>query len=66
MFVQYRDRRWFSEGIAVELDRARMIQVGEYFGFPVYVEREAPEQRIYIVTQLGGSLVAPYSQRKSN
>ena len=66
VFVQYRDRRWFSEGQAVELDRARMIEVGEYFGFPVYVDREAPEQRIYIaVAKSGASFVAPYTERKS-
>ena len=66
VFVQYRDRRWFSEGQAVELDRARMIEVGEYFGFPVYVDRDAPEQRIYIaVAKVGASVVAPYSERKS-
>ena len=67
VFIQYRDRRWFSEGQAVELDRARMIEVGEYFGFPVYVDREAPEQRIYVaVAKAGASVVAPYAQRKSN
>ena len=67
VFIQYRDRRWFSEGQAVELDRTRMIEVGEYFGFPVYVDREAPEQRIYVaVTKAGALVVAPYSQRKSN
>ena len=66
VFVQYRDRRWFSEGQAVELDRARMIEVGEYFGFPVFVDRDAPEQRIYIaVAKSGASFVAPYSERKS-
>ena len=67
VFVQYKDRRWFSEDTPLELDSTRMIQVGEYFGFPVYVDREAPEQRIYIATaKTGSSVVVPYSQRKSD
>ena len=64
VYVNFRDRRWFSEESVVELDRARMIQVGDHFGFPVYVDRETPEQRIYVATAIGGSLVAAYSDKR--
>ena len=67
VFVQYKDQRWFSDGTSVELDRTRMMEAGEYFGFPVYVDREAPDQRIYIATaKTGSSIVVPYAPRKSN
>ena len=65
VFVQFRDRRWYGEGPAVPLDRSRMLEIGEHGGFPVFVDREEPEKRIYIATAIGGSLVAPYSTRKS-
>ena len=64
IFVSFRDRRWFSEGSTVELDRARMIQMGDHFGFPVFVERDAPEQRIYVATTRGGTLVAAYAEKR--
>jgi hypothetical protein len=64
IFIDYRDRRWFSEGPAVEIDRARMTEVGDYHGFPVFADRDVPDERIYVVTSLGGSLVAPYAERK--
>jgi hypothetical protein len=66
IFIQYRDRRWFNEGPAVELDRTRMKQVGDYRGFPVFVDRDTPEGLIYIATTVDGTLVAPYSERKAH
>ena len=66
IFIQYRDRRWYNEGPAIELDRARMTEVGDYRGFPVFVDRDTPERLIYIATTTDGTLVAPYSERKTH
>lgn len=60
VFVWFKDHRWIGEGRTVVLDRARMIEVGDLGGFPVFVEREAPEQRIYVATAAGASLLAEY------
>ena len=42
------------------LDRSSMIEVGDLGGFPVYVERDAPEQRIYVAIAKDASLLAAY------
>lgn len=64
VFVDFRDRRWYSEGAAVRFDRTRMLQIGERRGFPVFADREAPEARIYIPVAVGGTMVLPYSLRR--
>lgn len=64
VFVEFRDRRWYGEGQPVALDRARMIEIGNVRGFPVFVDRDEPEKRIYIAAAIGGSMVAPYAERK--
>ena len=64
VYVTFRDRRWFSEESAVELDTTRMVRVGDHFGFPVYADRDAPEERIYIATKIGGSLLVSYSEKR--
>ena len=64
IFVEFRDRRWYGDGQPIPLDRSRMIEIGAIRGFPVFVDRSAPEQRIYVATASGGSLVAPYAERK--
>lgn len=60
VFVWFKDHRWIGEGRTVVLDRARMIEVGDLGGFPVFVERETPEQRIFVATATGASLLAEY------
>jgi hypothetical protein len=47
VFVTFDNRRWFSDGPAVEFDAARFVQVGEHRGFPVYQERGSTA-RIYV------------------
>ena len=64
IFVTFRDRRWYNEGPAIDLDRARMVEIGDYRGFAVFADRDTPEQRIYITSAIGGSLVSPYTERK--
>jgi hypothetical protein len=63
VFVEYRDRRWFSNGAAVELDATRFRRIGDYHGFPVY--RQADDEKTIYVTVAKGAegLIAPYSAR---
>lgn len=61
VFVEYRDRRWYAAGTPIPFDGASMLQVGEHRGFPVFVDRSAPESRIYIPVTRGGSMVLPYA-----
>jgi hypothetical protein len=64
LFVEYGNRRWFSGGPAVPLDRSTMTRIGEYHGFPVYA-RAGDRDTIYMpVTAGAGELVAPYSTRR--
>jgi hypothetical protein len=60
VFVQFRDHRWIGEGRTVPLDRSSMIEVGELGGFPVFADRAAPEQRIYVAIAKEVSLLAAY------
>jgi hypothetical protein len=63
MFVEYGNRRWFSSGPAVELDRSRFTRVGDYRGFPVYRLGD-DEKTIYVTVSRGaGGLIAPYTAR---
>jgi hypothetical protein len=65
LFIEYRDRRWFSSGHAVRLDAARFRRIGDYEGFPVYTERDGDERTIYVsVTRQTDALIAPYSARR--
>ena len=64
IFIEFKGRRWFSEGRPVPRDAQRLLQIGDLRGFPVYVEREAPEARLYVATTADGSMVAPYSRKR--
>ena len=64
IFVEYRDRRWFSSGPAVELDTARFRRIGDYHGFPVY-QLGDDGKTIYVMVAKGArGLIAPYSARR--
>jgi hypothetical protein len=64
IFIDYRDRRWFITGPAVELQPGQFTRIGEYAGFPVY--RKGDDQRtIYVaVSEAAGELLAQYSVRR--
>lgn len=65
VFIEYRDRRWFSSGPAIELDAARFVRSGEYHGFPVYEERDGDGTTVYVtVARRTGDLVTPYSLKR--
>lgn len=63
-FLEFRDRRWFSSGPAVELEAGTFTRIGEYHGFPVY-RRSGDESTIYVtVSKSAEQLIAPYSTRR--
>jgi hypothetical protein len=64
VFVEYRERRWFSNGPAVELDRTQFTPIGDYRGFSVY-RKGNDERTIYIaVSKSAGELLTPYAARR--
>jgi hypothetical protein len=64
LFVEYGDRRWFSSGKAVSLDRNAFTRIGDYRGFAVYRKGD-DEQTIYVVvSRTAEELIAPYSVRR--
>ncbi len=64
IYVTFRDRRWYSEESVVWLDPARMSQIGDHYGFQVFADKDNPEQRIFVATTIGGSLVAAYADTR--
>ncbi len=64
-FVEYHGQRWFSSGPVVERQDSSFVRSGEYYGFPVYVDRDHPGDTIYVpVAGAVTDLLTPYSLRK--
>ncbi|MEO6213209.1 MAG: hypothetical protein ABIP65_06240 [Vicinamibacterales bacterium] len=64
IFVSFQNRRWYSEGPAVALDEGHMIRIGELRGFSVFSDLASRGSRIYVQVAAGGSMVAPYADRR--
>ena len=54
--------RWYNSGVSASYSADRFSKVGEYRGFPVYVETAGNKDTIWVQVTKGGPL-APYSQR---
>ena len=54
--------RWYSSGVAASYSADRFTKVGEYRGFPVYVETTGEKDTIWVQVVKGGPL-APYARR---
>jgi len=54
--------RWYSSGTSASYSADRFTKVGEYRGFPVYVERLGSKDTIWVQVTNGGPL-APYARR---
>lgn len=55
--------RWYAAGRAVQYSAERFTQVGEYRGFPVYLEKvRGSNEMIWVATAPGGP-IAPYRRR---
>jgi hypothetical protein len=63
VFVEFDDRRYFSDGPTVELNVDSFTRVGDYHGFPVY-RRGAEQNTIYIPPlAASSSVLSRYSTR---
>ncbi len=54
--------RWYSSGASASYSADRFTKVGEYRGFPVYVEKVSTKDTIWVQVTNGGPL-APYARR---
>jgi hypothetical protein len=63
VFIEYDNRRYFSDGPAVPFDAKVFTRIGDHHGFPVY--RRAGQNSTVYIPPLGGrsTLVAPYRTR---
>ena len=55
--------RWYSSGSSASYSADRFTKVGEYRGFPVYVETAGSKDTIWVQVTDGGPL-APYARRR--
>jgi hypothetical protein len=63
VFVEYDNRRYFSDGRAVAMDDKTFVRIGNYHGFPVY-RRDGEADTVYIPPSGGAAgVVAPYRAR---
>jgi hypothetical protein len=62
IWIEFQAVRWFSAGPAVSFDPDRFQAIGAYRGFPVYRERDAASNTIYVTVVADGP-IAPYRRR---
>jgi hypothetical protein len=63
VFIQFNDRRYFSDGPTVDFDVQSFTRVGDYHGFPIY-RRSGEANTIYIPPLAGSpSILSRYSLR---
>ena len=62
VWVEFGGARWYSAGTSTSYSPARFTKVGEYRGFPVYVETAGGKDEIWVQVVTDGPL-APYSLR---
>jgi hypothetical protein len=62
VWVEFGGARWYSAGISTSYSPDRFTKVGEYRGFPVYLETAGRNDEIWVQVVAGGPL-APYSLR---
>ncbi len=59
VWVRYQGHRWQSAGEAVPLDATQFRLIGEYYGFPVFGERDGRRSHLIFLPSRPG-LLAPY------
>ncbi len=62
IWIEFNGERWYSAGQAVDYDANRFDPAGSHSGFPVYRERGASGDRIYVTIVQDGP-VAPFERR---
>ena len=63
VFIEYDNRRWFSNGPAVEFSSTQFQQLGNYHGFAVYQASGNPGT-IYVASTPAGESLAPFAPRR--
>jgi hypothetical protein len=56
VWIEFNGARWFAGGNAQPYAEDRFVQVGDYYGFPVYRVRNGPSNEIWIPTFANGML----------
>jgi len=64
MFVEFDHARWYSAARPQSLDAASLKQIGDWYGFPVYADRNSNGSTIYIPIAKDSDAYAAYSKRK--
>jgi hypothetical protein len=62
VWVEFGGARWYSAGTSMSYSLDRFTKVGEYSGFPVYLETAGRQDEIWVQVVADGPL-APYSRR---
>jgi len=62
VWLDFVGMRFYSSGVATSYSADRFTKVGEYRGFPVYVETAGKKDTIWVQVVKNGAL-APYSRR---
>jgi len=62
VWLEFHGARWYADGPAASFSPDRFEKVGEYRGFPVYRDKTASKEAIWVATVKNGTL-APYSKR---
>jgi len=62
VWLDFVGQRWYSAGTSSSYSPDRFTKVGEYRGFPVYVEKSGKMDTIWVQVVNGGPL-APYAKR---
>jgi hypothetical protein len=62
VWLDFVGARWYSSGASASYSADRFTKVGEYRGFPVYVETVGSKDTIWVQVTNGGPL-APYARR---
>ena len=62
IWIIYEGSRWYSGGPAVEFSAQRFTPIGDYYGFPVYCDKDGRADRIWVQVRPEGPL-APYTRR---
>lgn len=62
VWLDFAGARWYSAGTSASHSPDRFTKVGEYQGFPVYVETAGKKDKIWVQVVADGPL-APYSKR---
>jgi hypothetical protein len=62
VWLEFDGARWYADGPATSFSPDRFVPVGQYRGFPVYREKSAEKDAIWITVVKDGPL-APYARR---